>query len=574
MKRMTLAAGLLVVTASVAVAITSLDLLKEPGLTPYTKEFAVPPTVEKGTELLVRGENSSNDIVTLVVRIDDGQSVDYASRVNEERRLPPGPFTVRFSLDNLRTPSKRPLDMNDIRRVIIFTGSDDPEIKIDRLELDKPIILPKGAFGWDFGPKDGPVFPGFEPVTPVDPRLFGHNIYSVRRPIHDPLIADGLNRVERFTVKLENGPWRVSLWLDDTGEWETLPRSLQRRVKVNGETVLYTKMTDDEWTDRVYLAGRASEAVINGEPWQVFGARRGGMISIETLVTEGTLTVELAGSGATSTYLAGMLAEQGTESVALDSVHTERALRFMETWRVASVVKGRTARKLELWSVPFGTDIAPDSVPVNTDVLPQQVAVPDSLTVFDFLARAPKIGSADWYIVDPSGPGGTTLPVEMRFGHWRFERPNTAATLLVPEPVHLRADGDGLPLMTDMPRRINLRVIVPKDAKPGLYEGMLTVTKGNETVSRPFAVRVLPIELPPADLPVGVYLDHSSQWNQKSEQGQQSSKEALACDLTYLRALGLSGMAPPLATPDPWHGDDFMAEFIEADSHGFVSPLF
>ena len=49
-------------------------------------------------ELVVHGNNHAQSPRVLVVRVDDRPSPDYADRVNEERLVPPGPFTLRLRL--------------------------------------------------------------------------------------------------------------------------------------------------------------------------------------------------------------------------------------------------------------------------------------------------------------------------------------------------------------------------------------------------------------------------------------------------------------------------------------------
>ena len=91
-------------------------------------------------ELVVRGTNHADGPRSVVIRVDDQPVPDYANRVNEERLVPPGDFTIRLRLASLRTPRGRALDRATLRQVIVFAPQDG--VALAPLALDRPADLP------------------------------------------------------------------------------------------------------------------------------------------------------------------------------------------------------------------------------------------------------------------------------------------------------------------------------------------------------------------------------------------------------------------------------------------------
>ncbi len=90
------------------------------GALPVSFEPDAPVALGSSGRIDVAGMIEGAAPVTLVVRIDDGASTDYQSRMNDERSLSPGPFALSFDVAALRASNGRRLDSNDIRRIIVF----------------------------------------------------------------------------------------------------------------------------------------------------------------------------------------------------------------------------------------------------------------------------------------------------------------------------------------------------------------------------------------------------------------------------------------------------------------------
>jgi hypothetical protein len=287
-------------------------------------------------------------------------------------------------------------------------------------------------------------------------------------------------------------------------------------------------------------------------------------MTLDVAPVDGRLTIELSGDGRPATYLAGLLLEPaGTD--ALSEVERRRAQRFAETWRTTPIDLAEPADRLVLWALPEGEALRLDSRPEPPAQPLELTLAPGSSAVLDLAALAPggRV-AATWNVEGLAGLG-----VERRFGHWRYRR---TQTLLTTAPDHLQADLAALTLNDRLPRRLSLRVTTPPDLPPGTYAGATTLAVGEEQVRLPLTVRVLDVRLPPADRPVGTYLELPPPVGWFPELPDRRN-EWLACDLQALRGFGLTGIAPPLTTPTETGAAAFRADIAAARAAGFDSPL-
>lgn len=522
------------------------------------------PAMTATSELVLSGENPSPGLLRLWLRLDDWRSNGYAERVNRQIDLPPGPFTVRLPAGGLRTPTGRLLDLAQLRTLILFQPSAEPTLSTEAVAVEIPPPLPEGVIALDLGPEDQAVFPGFTTMAPGDSRLHGKELRPRRRPSGDALLADGIEGVERIELPLPNGYWRLTLWTEDQGEWEYMAHPLRRGIHVNGIKRFERTYDADTWLREVYGRGREPEAIIDGDPWQVLGRRRGGAVTLDVAVTDGRLRIELSGDGRPATYLAGLLVEPaGMETLAEDD--RRQTQRFAETWRTPPVAPGEPVDRLTLWALPDGESLRPESRPALSPQPLELTLAPGSSAALDFAALAPGSRLA----AEMSVKGLAGLTVERRFGHWRYRR---AQTLLTPVPDHLRADLEALTLNSRIPRRLSLHLSAPADLTPGTYAGTVLLAAGAERVQVPLTVHVLDVRLPPVDRPVGTYLElpPPTGWfpELRARRG-----EWLACDLRTLAGFGLTGIAPPLTTPTEAGDAAFRADVATARAAGFAAPV-
>ncbi|MGL6499278.1 hypothetical protein ACSZOJ_12640 [Aeromonas dhakensis] len=129
----------------------------------------------------------------------------------------------------------------------------------------------------------------------------------------------------------------------------------------------------------------------------------------------------------------------------------------------------------------------------------------------------------------------------------------------------------GLTLKRRVPRRLVLHLPIPRDAPAGRYQGNIQLLSHQQLVQLPLEVEVLPLILPAASKPVGIYLDTPPYlgWFGQGPELASAQLAASRCDLARLAGLGISGVAPAL--PQDEAGMRTTQE--EAIGLGFHMPL-
>ncbi len=527
------------------------------GATPIDVRPGAPIVAEPGEALVVRGVVSGETPAEIVLRVEDGRSTGYPSRVNEERLLPPGPFVWRFPLAGAKTSNGyRVLDAHDIRRLMLFEPNEVERVKVELFGLEPAPKLPEGAVGYSLGAPDAPLMGGLVRITPDDPRIFAHHPVAIRRPSPDPIVANGIVDVERLRLDWPRGTARVSLWLEDVGEWENLPHPLQRRVRVNGHDVVYDQLTPEQWITRRYLAGRDREAASKDDAWMAFGRYRGGLVSTDVDVADDGVTIELAGDGAASTFLSAVVIEPAGQSSAFDAVQASRRQWMIENF-------------------PFmptkPTDPGPLFDAVSSGHAPLRVSVtPGSGGRLEFAVGGPGVRGRPVVSIDEPELDGQALNLDLYAAQWRLDRTGADSNLLVRTDKLLRGDPGSLPISADEPRRYVAWASAPKTARPGVYRGAITLDAG-KTITVPLEVEVLPVDLPDPASPAGFYLEEAPHltWFDatRGDRGRQ-----LGCDLATLSRFGVLGDAPGLATPNREGFSTFIQDTQRAASAGVASP--
>ncbi len=515
-------------------------------------------------ELVLRGENRDPMPRLLVLRVDDRASPTYTDRVNAERLVQPGPFTLRLRLALQATPRGRALELGALRQAIAHVPQG--MVVLASLALEAPPALPEGVRGWSFAAPGAAPLAGFEPVAADDPRVSGPAPRLVRRPGDEPLLGRGMARVTRFAAPLPPGRWQVTLFTEDPGEWETLPPVLEHRIRVNGQDFLYVRRSAEDWVRDRYLAGRDREARLDETPYAALGAHRGGRVQGVVQVGEAGLVVELAGHPHAATYLAAVLAEpvaagvgettpRGGEAAApgrgVAALEALRAARFAEDWPVLATPPRSAPPALTL-AGPAPTPAAPGGV-----------------AVLRFSASGPAAMPLGTQMTWQGG----ALPAQLLWGQWRWRRPAPETPGLVLAASPLRADLAGLSLPEGLPREFTVLVRVPADAAPGRRRLALTVVApGGARASATAELTVLAVARPAPRARIGVWLDHAPQWLVLPGMAALAERQA-ACDLATLAGLGLTAVAPPLATPGDAAGQRQFVQDLAAAAGPFRAPL-
>lgn len=475
-------------------------------------------------ELVVTGVSHAKEARTVVVRVDDRMWPEYADRVNEERKVLPGPFTFRLRLASRHTPRGRPLDIAHIRFASAFAA--DQAVDVQTMTVDRPPALPEGTFGWFFGPEDAAPLAGFKAVSPKDPAVTVPVGAQVHRPSQDPVLAWGMS-MTAFETSLPPGRWHLTFWTEDPGEWETLPQVLERRIRLNGADVILERRDEAAWVRHRYLAGRDIEADPSAPPYRTLGGRRGGRISTDVTLTDGKIHLELAGYPRAATHLAAITASPADNPMAAeDAVESVRASRFAEAWPVLADPVPQLAAAARANAAGLTIDGA-DHVP----------AAPGGVAIFTVSVHSPAAATAH---VRLEGDG------RVLWGMWRWRRPGAEVPGLILSAAHLRGDSSDIPLRADLPRSLTVLVPLPADAKPGERTTRLVLTVDGRQVAKTLHVEVLAAKRPEPRARVGAFLDFAPHLSGDPA----GARRQAACDLDTLRGLGLTAVAPPVSTPE------------------------
>lgn len=508
------------------------------GALPVSKAFSPPLQVSAQDQLVIEGHITAAEPKILVLRVDDAQSTSYATRLNDERRLPPGDFVWKLPLKGLKTSGGRILNVNEIKQMTLFAAEESVTASLKSFRIEPAPKLPEGALGLSFGDAGAPLFSGFERVTAQDSRLSGSAPTPIRRPGVDALLTSGLRGFARISVPYPAGMAHVTLWSEDLGEWETLPNALNRRIRINGKEVFVEKLTPKQWLTTHYFAGAGLEAAADFDPWALYGARRGGKIEADVEIGSDGLNVELAGESPAATYLSAILIEPGPQHPALDRVEQQQAEDFRSFWRRADIPD------MEVSGAPhFDLAQPPGSAPPQRLTLAANSGGRLRFTLTS--KQAQNIVSAE---ISPPMLDMAHLDVQAFAAQWRAERIATNSNLLVRKANMLHSRLTDLGLAAGDPRLYELWISAPPNAPAGVYSGKMTLTFAQRWIEIPLEVEVLPIELPRAPRPAGFYLDEAPHLTYFAEtHGARAAQ--IGCDLDTFRRFGISGTAPPLSTP-------------------------
>jgi hypothetical protein len=522
--------------------------------------FAQPTAIADNAQLHIQGRNHAVEPRTLVIRIDDRKNPVYAQRVNLERTLPAGVFDLQLSLAGLHTPSGRKLKLNDLHQIIAFAGNDSSDLHIEAIKIYRPAALPDGVSGWDLGPAGSALWPGFSALTPDNVAFHGKQLIKAidrgsRKQATEGLTSDGIRGIKELRLPLANGRWSITLWLRDPGEWEHLPHPLNRRLLANGREVWSQQYSSEDWIKQVYLAGRSREVTATDDAWSLFGERADGRISFLADVSNNELRLAFYGEQPDAGFVAAILAEPGKNFENRDRVEKQRAAWWRNNWRLGN------------WPQLAVSNAA--LIPLQQNVI--AAAGTTSNLRFDLTLNE----SSTTPVVHLEAPalGRFQLKTELRWGQWRLKRSANSATLLTLSNRYLRGGAIPQQNVSSLPRRLHLTVDVPEQAPAGLYLGRISVIDGKSEFQQTLKVIVPEVRLPAADRPIGVYLERPVHFDWFDE-SHALSTQAMRCDMRFLNRLGMSGIAPPLTTPDT---KENVARFIEeirlSSESGFLSPV-
>ncbi len=524
------------------------------GNLPLRFEPASPAAFSGSDEIRVEGVVTGLAPAALAVRVDDAASSNYPTRYNDERMIPPGPFSFSIGLKGLKTPSGRVLDPAKISRIILFAWQGRPQVTITRFETARSASLPDGAKGYSFGAVDAAVLAGFERIGPTDPRITGRGpVVAVRRPAPDPLVANGVRGVRRVVLSSPPGRVRVTVWTEDPGEWDLLPHPLARRIQVNGRDLLVEASGAEAWIAQRYLRGAKSEHTAADDAWTAYGSKRGDPRVIDVDVARDGITIEISGNDNAAYYLAAVLVEPvsqtataGEATVGQQFVNAQRAAWYRSTVPVAPPLADDHDGTIQL-SLDWSQVTATKSETAKIEPLRQRAA-PGTAASFKFAITSQQGLARPRVTIDAPRRNGVKLPTRLWAAQARLERDDTVLRL---KAVRLLADVASLPLKAGEARGYELWVDVPDGTPPGTYTGALVMADTNSSRARSYQIEisVLAVTLPPVAKPAGFYLARAAHLAYFPGLTIERERQA-QCDLDTLRGFGLTNTAPPIGGLD------------------------
>ncbi|RED43802.1 hypothetical protein [Aestuariispira insulae] len=482
-------------------------------------------SIGPGVELQISGENSAAVAIPLFIKIEHAGSNSYATRFNAERWVKPGRFKLYFPLQGLKSSNGAAFPADQPIIVTLFAREHDAGDIALALDIAVAPPLPGDVIALDFGPAGSPVFPGFEHIDASDPRLeCVRNCSETRRPYSDVLIGDGVSGIAGLNLQAKPGRYLLMMWMEDTGEWETLPHHLERRIKINGEIRAYDRRTIGQWLAERYRKLPGAENTPAGSAWMGLGRYRGDPVILDIQTNTGRIDIEFAGDRAAATHLAGLVLVPIDKPGSLKTIEYQRQERYDSRWPVI-----KTPNRWE--------EILPENKPSG-------LLARDGLVFLHLRLPATSVG----FHLHAPAYNGAQLSVDV----WRISgslsrvSPNAEFLTLdsrILDPVDrtaVFAPGDYL-----------LRLRNEDNLPAGLFRGRVT-EQGKTVVS--FAVRAVDIDRPAPSHFISAYLEELPMANRFPDQVPAESQ----CFRKILRDFHLQDIAVP-SKPDQLRATDVMA---------------
>jgi hypothetical protein len=445
---------------------------------------------------------------------------------------------------------------------------------------EQPIVPPEGdIWRFDFGPADSPVGDGFLPVLPdttwdaergygyVEEPARATAFDQNRRVVRDTLVLDDVTRDgiyggPAFRVDLPDGAWRVAVL---SGQYSrpgaNRPDSHFREYSITaGDEVLYQQGdTPDEFFDPQgrYFANYHRDwhpdvdlYTTNIARWIPWGEApvqvAGGMLEIApgAYAPINAIFIYPDGSEAGQAALADFRARQ--RSFFNQQYPWQQREPERETPQPPAEM---TAAGAAVWVRTNADDLRPSTRPIPQDYgRPMRLFASPGEREFGVAAVLPLrdvLGEIDLVASDLVGDDGTIPADALDIRYVRYgEYPVTDGYEVRP---HFLVPWRPERMEAGLTRGFQVDLHTPEDARPGLYEGTLTLTGFEQELALPLQVRVLPLELPMSDLYAGVYAGNLQSttfrhYRTMREMPDEMVTRALSARMHFLADQGFTGL--------------------------------
>jgi hypothetical protein len=485
-------------------------------------------------------ETEAREPVPFSMEVRDAETRDYWTRVNYATILPPGRSTLVIPVNQLYVGEKsrpgRMLELAHITR-LVFAISETPPAPVFldnvRLECDDTMrkLTFEGLHAFDFGLSSSPVMDGFTPITPASlyspGRGYGLKAARVWRAFDalqpDPLYRDFLCiEAGGLAVDVPNGKYRVFLNIDSpSGFWGEYQVYRHRAVRAEDRPVLDETMTFESFKQKYYrfwnVEDRSSDDTFAKYQRAYYRER-----IFDVTVSDGQLNLDFEGenwANSVSAVVIFPVAKAAEGQQFLDTVQARRKFYFdnyfkrvlhrpeggalkpsAEDQRRGFVLFQRDPmREVYVNDTPFADEIGG---PVRGEAFAGEV---EPLTLG--LTPLTDLGQVTLTVSDLTGPSGTipARAIEVGVVSNRLSRVTMEGSVYTIQP-RLILPGGTTSAPQGNSRRFWLTIQTPATARPGLYQGTVTITTekaGRGTL--PVAFRVRNGMLDPVDIPVGPF---------------------------------------------------------------------
>ena len=479
------------------------------------------------------------DPVPVAIEIRDKSTHDYWTRVNYATIVPPGQSTLTIPVKQLYVGEKsrpcRMLELAGVTHFIIINESKDPgsPLFVDNVRLERDEAAEKASFdglqAFDFGTGTSPVMDGFTPITPAtlysNGRGYGLKNAKIWRAFDalqpDPLYQDFICVLSGgLAVDVPNGTYHVFVNIDSpSGYWGEYQTFTKRTILAQGQPALVETMTFADQLKK-YFRFWNTEDLPTENTFDKYQKAYFHEKQFDVVVTNGQLSLEFQSENWGCSVSAVVIyptdkSAQGQKF--LQFAEDRRRFYFDNYFKRAlhrptgdplAPTAADQARGYVLFQRDAMEDVFYNDTPKTNEAaakLRGEAFAGEYEPVTLALVPSRDLGDVTVSVSDLKGPSGT-IPVgavDVGFVSYRVTRVTAEGSVYTIAP-RLIMPTNSVACPKDMTRRFWLTIKTPADAKPGLYEGHVSVAAaqgGSATI--PLAFTVLAGTLDPADIPAG-----------------------------------------------------------------------
>lgn len=512
----------------------------------------------------------------LTIEIRDTATRDYWTRVNYNTVAPPGRSTLVLPVRQLYVGEKsRPGRMINLNSINKFVLGHDPKMKspiyIEKVWLERDELAQKvqfdGLYAFDFGTGNSPVMEGFTQIAPSDLYSQGRGYglkdakgvraFNALQP--DPLYQDYIC-IESggFALDLPNGRYRVFLNVDNPSDyWGDYQIYRERTIFAQEKPVIHESLDFKTLNEKYYRHWNTEDLPTDN----IFDKYQKTYYQEKTFdvdVTNGQLKLDFKGeycANSVSTIIVYPISKADKGAQFLKWVEDKRRFYFDNYFkRTLHTATGDpvspTAVEQKQGFIIFNRDIMQDLYsndtpfqkelrkPFSSESFAGQI---EPLTISILPLR--DMGLATMKVSDLKGSSGTisASDIEMGYVSNRLSRVTMEGSIYTITP-RIIMPGNNIPMQKQVARRIWLTIKTPKDAKPGLYQGSLTlVSEDGQSTLIPIELKVHNGGLDPVDVPAGPFgYTINTPWVDNDKEASTFNQTMAVKSLTKMREYGFT----------------------------------